>query len=116
MKSHGSGGTAQPLLSSKAALLQVSLARTPGSAFTGTLVVFAVVGQIPVAALRGSPTGAGAGMIFALMYGTGCIESVTVWPARLLWRGVRGCVTDQAISTHPDTTESPKLLGNIFPF
>ena len=69
--------------------LQASLARTPGSAFTGTLVVFSIVGFIPVAALRASPGHPGPGIVAALIYGVALINSVAVYPVGTLWHQVR---------------------------
>lgn len=72
--------------------MQASLARTPGSAYTGALVTFGIVGYIPIAALRASPGNPGPGLITALLYGIALIDSITYYSVGMLWHQVqKGC-------------------------
>ena len=77
--------------------MQISLARTPGRAFAGTLITFAVVAFILLACLRASPGNPGPGIIASLIYGVAILNSITAWPAKILWHHVSPAI--QALYT-----------------
>ena len=64
------------------------LAHAPGVAYTGFLVVFGVIGIIPVAVLRATKGSPGPGLVTLLFIGLPAIQGSTLWPAHMLYREV----------------------------
>ena len=69
------------------ALTQASLARTPGSAYAGTLLTFMIVGVIPLAAIR--VVNLPMGVLSLIIFGVLGVNSLKVYPVHLLWSKVR---------------------------
>lgn len=69
-----------------ALLLQASLARTPGSAYTGTFYAFAIVGMVPLAILK--VVNIAAGIISLVIYSVVAASVVRIYPLHVIWRDV----------------------------
>ena len=78
--------------------MQASFARVPGSAYTGTLYAFTIVGLVPLAALR--VVNIAAGILSLIIYSVVTVSLVSIYPVHLIWRDVSNNLPNKSGSSN----------------